>query len=114
MPKILPPDFLRERQPLLGSEWEAFLQSYDTPRAYGLRRNPFQDCKTLPFPLEPVPWAADGYYFRPGDRPGLMQRMSAGTIPRTVTISGRGIVPADILFMRPELIISRSPVPCPW
>ena len=78
MPKILPPDFLRERQPLLGSEWEAFLQSYDTPRAYGLRRNPFQDCKTLPFPLEPVPWAADGYYFRPGDRPGRHPLHEAG------------------------------------
>ena len=78
MPKILPPDFLRERQPLLGSEWEAFLQSYDTPRAYGLRRNPFQDCKTLPFPLEPVPWAADGYYFRPEDRPGRHPLHEAG------------------------------------
>ena len=70
MPKILPPDFLRERQPLLGAEWEDFLQSYDTPRAYGLRRNPFQDCTDLPFSLEEVPWARDGYYVSPEDRPG--------------------------------------------
>lgn len=70
MPKILPPDFLRERQPLLGAEWEDFLQSYDTPRAYGLRRNPFQDCTDLPFSLEEVPWARDGYYVSPEEHPG--------------------------------------------
>lgn len=74
----LPPDFLRERQALLGAEWEAFLQSYDTPRAYGLRRNPFQDCHALPFSLEPVPWASDGYYFQPEDRPGRHPLHEAG------------------------------------
>lgn len=35
MSRNLPPDFLRERKPILGAEWEDFLQSYDTPRAYG-------------------------------------------------------------------------------
>ena len=65
MSRNLPPDFLRERKPILGAEWEDFLQSYDTPRAYGLRRNPFQGCDTLPFSLKPVAWAEDGYYFDP-------------------------------------------------
>ena len=78
MPKNLPPEFLQERRPLLGTEWEAFLQSYDTPRAYGLRRNPFQGCETLPFSLEPVPWTSDGYYFDPEEHPGRHPLHEAG------------------------------------
>lgn len=78
MSKNLPPEFLQERHPLLGTEWEAFLQSYDTPRAYGLRRNPFQDCETLPFSLEPVPWTSDGYYFDPEEHPGRHPLHEAG------------------------------------
>ena len=78
MSRNLPPDFLRERKPILGAEWEDFLQSYDTPRAYGLRRNPFQGCDTLPFSLKPVAWAEDGYYFDPEERPGRHPLHEAG------------------------------------
>lgn len=70
MSKILPPDFLQKRKSLLGDEWDAFLQSYDAPRAYGLRRNPFQACESLPFSLKAVPWTPDGFYYDPSERPG--------------------------------------------
>lgn len=78
MTKTLPSDFLRERRSLLGEEWDAFLQSYDAPRAYGLRRNPLKDCGELPFTLEPIPWTRDGFYFDPEERPGKHPLHEAG------------------------------------
>ena len=73
--KRLPEAFCRRMQELLGTESEAFLASYDRKRYYGLRRNPlkssagtFED--RMPYPLEPVSWAKEGYYYREYDQPG--------------------------------------------
>jgi NOL1/NOP2/sun family putative RNA methylase len=78
MTKTLPRDFLQARQTLLGDQWEAFLQSYDAPRNYGLRRNLLKDEGRLPFSLEPIPWAKQGYYFDPAQRPGKHPLHEAG------------------------------------
>jgi NOL1/NOP2/sun family putative RNA methylase len=78
MTKQLPQDFLQARQPLLGDEWEAFLQSYEEPRSYGLRCNPLKEEGELPFSLEPVPWTAHGYYVSPEEHPGRHPLHEAG------------------------------------
>jgi 16S rRNA C967 or C1407 C5-methylase (RsmB/RsmF family) len=59
----------------LGAEAEAFFASYESPRAYGLRRNPLKLAKEafealMPFDLSPVSWAGEGYYYKEEERPG--------------------------------------------
>lgn len=76
--KKLPEAFLIQRQPLLGEEWDSFLQSYDAPRAYGLRCNPLRSCEKLPFCLTPIPWVRDGYYYDPQEHPGKHPLHEAG------------------------------------
>jgi NOL1/NOP2/sun family putative RNA methylase len=78
MTKRLPQDFLQARKPLLGDEWEAFLQSYEEPRSYGLRCNPLKEEGELPFSLEPVPWTSHGYYVSPEEHPGRHPLHEAG------------------------------------
>lgn len=69
---MLPQAFLERVQQQLGPEYEEFLASYDLPRAVGLRINPLKwKGQTLPFTLEPVPWAEYGFRYEPGQRPGL-------------------------------------------
>lgn len=67
--------------PLLGGELEAFLASYDRPRQAGLRVNPLKtDCcpDLTQFVTGPISWARDGYFLRPGARPGLHPYHEAG------------------------------------
>ena len=67
--------------PLLGGELEAFLASYDRPRQAGLRLNPHKAdrCPDItPFVTGPISWARDGYFLRPGARPGLHPYHEAG------------------------------------
>ena len=64
----LPADFIAKMNSLLGAETEAFLHSYDEPKAQGLRVNllkisPEQLQGIAPFPLEPVPWCRTGFYY---------------------------------------------------
>ena len=71
----LPQEFTERMRESLGSEADAFFASYDSPRAYGLRRNPLKMEKELfetqmPFVLEKVSWAAEGYYYEETERPG--------------------------------------------
>lgn len=74
----LPEDFIRLRQPLLGDEWNDFLGSYDAPKSYGLRRNLLKASVTLPFALHQVPWAKEGFYANPEERPGKHPLHEAG------------------------------------
>lgn len=71
----LPKAFAERMRESLGAEADAFFASYETPRTYGLRRNPlklereqFEAC--MPFALEKVSWAQEGYYYREAERPG--------------------------------------------
>lgn len=73
--KRLPGAFVERMRGSLGAEAEAFLASYETPRAYGLRYNPLkmgrqQFEELMPFTLERVPWAMEGYYYSGEERPG--------------------------------------------
>lgn len=71
----LPQAFVERMQESLGAEAEAFFTSYDSPRAYGLRRNPLKLTREeferqMPFTLTPVSWADEGYYYQENERPG--------------------------------------------
>lgn len=71
----LPQAFVERMREKFGAEAEAFFASYDSPRAYGLRRNPLkteqdQFESMMPFDMEKVSWAREGYYYKEADRPG--------------------------------------------
>lgn len=74
----LPESFVQLRQPLLGKEWNDFLESYQHPKTYGLRKNPLKNCDDLPFQLEPVPWSPEGFYANPDEHPGKHPLHEAG------------------------------------
>ena len=58
---MLPEAFLKRMQRLLGADYDAFLASYDRPRAIGLRRNPRKAGeRNMPFVTESVPWEKNG------------------------------------------------------
>ena len=71
----LPQAFVERMAASLGAEAEAFFDSYASPRAYGLRRNPLkmerEDFEAqMPFSLGKVSWAKEGYYYPEAERPG--------------------------------------------
>ena len=59
--QTLPLPFLERMKEMLGDDYDAFLESYENPRTYGLRVNTAklscQDFQELsPFPIRPIPW----------------------------------------------------------
>jgi 16S rRNA C967 or C1407 C5-methylase (RsmB/RsmF family)/NOL1/NOP2/fmu family ribosome biogenesis protein len=80
----LPSAFVERMRRLLGEEeLGKFLDSYEEERVYGLRSNPLklspeELSQLVPFGLEPVPWAAEGFYYREGERPGKHPFYHAG------------------------------------
>jgi len=82
----LPDAFLHRMQQQLPNGFEAFLQSYNAPRTYGLRINPLKLAGRQPllaeaarsFRLKPVPWCGTGYYYDDSARPGKHPYHAAG------------------------------------
>lgn len=71
----LPCAFLERMEKLLATEYGDFLKSYAKERHYGLRRNPLKASEKefierIPFALEPIRWAEEGYYYQAADQPG--------------------------------------------
>ena len=76
---MLPEEFLTRMKEQLGTEYNAFLESLERPRAVALRFNPLKGEKpVLPFVGEPVPWEKEGFYYDPDSRPGLHVYHEAG------------------------------------
>lgn len=76
---MLPEAFLQRMEAQLGSEYPAFLESLERPRAVALRFNPMKgERPVLPFVREPVPWEPEGFYYDPETRPGLHVYHEAG------------------------------------
>jgi len=80
---MLPEAFLQRMQTLLGEEYPAFIENMEQDRAFGLRANllkisPEELADKALFPLEPVPWAKEGFYYREEDRPGRHPLHEAG------------------------------------
>src|SRR5699024_10859959 len=65
----LPAAFEEKMKSLLGTEeYEDYLRCFDEPRYYGLRVNTAkisveEFLKISPWPLEPVPWIRNGFYY---------------------------------------------------
>ena len=83
-PLYLPESFLTRMREMLGEEeYNAFLKSYELPRSFGLRLNTAkisrEEFETLvPFPVTPIPWIENGYFY-PGDvRPSRCPFYQAG------------------------------------
>ena len=76
---MIPEKFLERMKVQLGSEYDAFLESLERPRAVALRFNPLKgDAPELPFVGENVPWEPRGFYYDPDSRPGLHVFHEAG------------------------------------
>lgn len=76
---MLPEAFLQRMEVQLGSEYPAFLESLERPRAVALRFNPLKgERPVLPFVGAPVPWEPEGFYYDPQTRPGLHVYHEAG------------------------------------
>ena len=76
---MLPEAFLERMKNQLGEEYEAFLESFQRPRAVALRLNPLKgETPKLPFVTATVPWEPMGYYYAPQARPGLHPYHEAG------------------------------------
>ncbi|MEX2414566.1 MAG: RsmB/NOP family class I SAM-dependent RNA methyltransferase [Paenibacillaceae bacterium] len=83
MIKQLPEAFLNRMEHLLGTDFTAFLASYDASRIYGLRINTLKARKEAflelnPFQLSPIPWVEEGFYYEEEDRPGKHPYYHAG------------------------------------
>lgn len=79
----LPEAFVRRMEEMLGGEAEAFFASYEQPRQYGLRINtgkirPEEFAETAPFPVFPVPWVKNGFYYPEDVRPAQHPYYDAG------------------------------------
>lgn len=76
---MLPEAFLQRMEAQLGSEYPAFLESLERPRAVALRFNPMKgERPVLPFVGAPVPWEPEGFYYDQETRPGLHVYHEAG------------------------------------
>ena len=71
----LPEPFLEQMRSLLGpDEMTSFLESYETGRQYGLRLNRSKISSSrfnelAPFPVKPIPWIDNGYFYTAEIRP---------------------------------------------
>lgn len=79
----LPEQFAARMQALLKDEWQDMQRAWQEPHHLGLRVNTLKVAveeflAQAPFDLEPIPWTADGFYYRPGDRPGKHPYYQAG------------------------------------
>ena len=76
---MLPQEFLERMEQYLGTEYGAFLDSLERPRAVALRFNPLKgERPALPFVGENVSWESQGFYYDPDSRPGLHPLHEAG------------------------------------
>lgn len=70
-------------QELLKDDYQAYLDSFDNERQYGLRVNTLKISvedflKISPFKLEPIPWTSDGFYYQGEDKPAKHPYYYAG------------------------------------
>nr|WP_281423170.1 RsmF rRNA methyltransferase first C-terminal domain-containing protein [Paenibacillus oenotherae] len=101
----MPQSFIDKMRRLLGDEFDAFIASYQRPRKYGFRVNGLKlstddYLKLSPWGewLVPIPWAADGYYYEEGDRPGKHPHYHAGFY---YIQEPSAMVPAELLDVQP-------------
>lgn len=80
---MLPQEFLRRMEQMLGEEYPTFLKSYENERYQALRVNLLKGStrsflEKAPFHLRPVAWEPAGFYYESGDAPGRHPYHAAG------------------------------------
>ena len=97
-----PPLFKERMTKWLKEEAEPFFESLTSSRHYGLRINTLkwsitEALNTLPFQLEPVPWAEEGFYYRKEDRPAKHPYYHAGLyyIQEPSAMAPGGLLPVE-------------------
>lgn len=80
---MLPQEFLKRMEQMLGEEYPAFMESYEKEKMQSLRINPVkgeteQIRQQLPFSLSPVTWERHGFCYKNGDAPGKHPYHEAG------------------------------------
>lgn len=108
MERQLPAQFINRMQQLLGEDYQAFHDSYNQPAWHGLRVNPLKVntqhlLELVPFPLRPVPWCAQGFYYSGEDRPGKHPFHAAGLYylqePSAMSVAAAlSVQPGDIVL----------------
>jgi 16S rRNA C967 or C1407 C5-methylase (RsmB/RsmF family)/NOL1/NOP2/fmu family ribosome biogenesis protein len=99
----LPEAFVERMRGLLKNDFQEFMASYEDKRYFGLRSNPLKLTsaalqESVPFRLSPVPWAAEGFYYEEGERPGKHPFYHAGLY---YIQEPSAMVPAELLDVRP-------------
>lgn len=100
---MLPAAFLNRMKEMLGDEYGQFLASYDHDKYQALRINTLKADKegaleALPFRLEQVPWAENGFYYDSVDQPGKHPYHEAGVY---YIQEPSAMLPAALLDARP-------------
>jgi NOL1/NOP2/sun family putative RNA methylase len=84
---ILPKNFTKKMQDMLGDEWTQFLECYENDRYQALRLNPLKKGLTAELRAsllqnfcaeKQVPWERNGYYYKEEARPGKHAYHEAG------------------------------------
>lgn len=80
---MLPQEFLKRMERMLGEEYPAFMESYEKEKRQSLRINPIkgeteQIKRQLPFSLSPVSWECHGFCYDSEDAPGKHPYHEAG------------------------------------
>ena len=78
---MFPEGFIEEMRALLGAELDDFLAALEGEPALALRINPLRPgahSAAAEFCGDPVPWAENGFYLRPGMRPGASLAHACG------------------------------------
>ena len=79
----LPENYIQQMKELLKDDFEAYMQSFEQERYYGLRINTnkisVEDfLKISPFPLDPIPWTDNGFYYQGDQKPAKHPYYYAG------------------------------------
>lgn len=79
----LPIKYQNAMKELLKDDFDAYMESFNDSRLYGLRINtlkitPEEFLKISPFKLKPVPWIENGFYFSEEDKPAKHPYYFAG------------------------------------
>ena len=98
----LPEKYLATMKEMLGEDYQAYLDSFNDSRLYGLRVNtlkisPEEFLKISPFKLKPIPWIENGFYFSEEDKPSKHPYYFAGLyyIQEPSAMTPANVLPID-------------------
>ena len=104
----LPESYLKTMKDMLGDDYDAYLESFNDKRLYGLRVNNLKIStedflKISPFKLKPIPWIKNGFYYEEDDKPAKHPYYYAGLYyiqePSAMTPANvLPVEPGDIVF----------------